>query len=74
MHVLASRALVRARLRQWDEAIADAEEVPVAQFSHTDADSNPHQVHHDSAIRHWLHRKECIAGWPEDKARSISSV
>ena len=34
-HVLASRALVRARLRRWDAALADAEEVVVALFSHT---------------------------------------
>ena len=27
-HVLANRALVRARLRQWDAALVDAEEVP----------------------------------------------
>jgi hypothetical protein len=33
-HALASRALVRARLRQWDAAIADATEVFVALFSH----------------------------------------
>ena len=33
-HVFASRALVRARLRQWNEAIADAEEVLSAQFLH----------------------------------------
>ena len=29
-HALASRALVRARLRQWDAAIADATEVFIA--------------------------------------------
>jgi hypothetical protein len=34
-HVLASRALVRARLRLWDAALVDAEEVLVALFSHT---------------------------------------
>ena len=33
-HVLASRALVRARLRQWEAALADAEQVLVALFSH----------------------------------------
>jgi hypothetical protein len=33
-HALASRALVRARLRQWDAAIADATEVFVALLSH----------------------------------------
>ena len=33
-HVLASRALVRARLRQWDAALVDAEQVLVALFSH----------------------------------------
>ena len=33
-HALASRALVRARLRQWDAAIADATEVFVAMLSH----------------------------------------
>ena len=33
-HVLASRALVRARLGEWDAAIADAEEVHVVSFSH----------------------------------------
>ena len=32
-HALASRALVRARLRQWDAAIADATKVCVALFS-----------------------------------------
>ena len=34
-HALASRALVRARLRQWDAALVDAEQVLVALFSHT---------------------------------------
>ena len=34
-HLLASRALVRARLRQFDESIADAKEVFAAQFPHT---------------------------------------
>ena len=34
-HVLASRALVRARLRQWDAALADAKEVVIALISHT---------------------------------------
>jgi hypothetical protein len=33
-HALASRALVRARLRQWDASIADATEVFVALLSH----------------------------------------
>ena len=33
--ILASRALVRARLRHWDAALVDAEEVFVALFSHT---------------------------------------
>jgi hypothetical protein len=34
-HALASRALVRARLRQWDAALVDAEQVLVSLFSHT---------------------------------------
>ena len=34
-HVLASRALVRARLRLWDAALVDADQVLVALFSHT---------------------------------------
>ena len=34
-HVLTSRALVRARLRLWDAALVDAEEVLVTLFSHT---------------------------------------
>jgi hypothetical protein len=34
-HALASRALVRARLRQWDTALVDAEQVLVALFLHT---------------------------------------
>jgi hypothetical protein len=34
-HVLASRALVRARLRHWDTALVDAKEVLAALFSHT---------------------------------------
>ena len=33
-HILASRALVRARLRHWDTALVDAEMVLVALFSH----------------------------------------
>jgi hypothetical protein len=33
-HALASRALVRAHLRQWDAALVDAEQVLVALFSH----------------------------------------
>lgn len=33
-HILASRALVRARLQQWDTAIEDAEEVLVALLLH----------------------------------------
>ena len=40
----------------------------------TDVDSVPHQVHRGSAIRHGLYRAQCIASWPEEKARSISSV
>ena len=36
-HVLASRALVRARLQEWDAALADAEMVFVALLSHTQA-------------------------------------
>ena len=34
-HALASRALVRARLQQWDAAIADANEVLSYLLSHT---------------------------------------
>ena len=34
-HVLASRALARARLHQWDAALVDAEEVHVALLSHS---------------------------------------
>ena len=34
-HVLASRALVRARLRLWDAALVDADQVLVALFSYT---------------------------------------
>ena len=34
-HVLASRALVRARLRLWDAALVDADQVLVPLFSHT---------------------------------------
>ena len=33
-HILASRALVRARLREWDDAIADAKEVFAAHLSY----------------------------------------
>jgi len=33
-HALASRALVRARLRQWDTALTDAEMVCIALLSH----------------------------------------
>jgi len=34
-HALASRALIRARLRQWDAALADATQVFVALLSRT---------------------------------------
>ena len=34
-HVLASRALLRARLGHWDAALVNAEEVLAALFSHT---------------------------------------
>ena len=34
-HILASRALVRARLRLWDAALVDAEQVLVSLFSLT---------------------------------------
>ena len=34
-HVLASRALVRTRLGQWDAAIIDAEEVFLVLLSHS---------------------------------------
>ena len=34
-HALTSRALVRARLQQWDAAIADATEVLSSLLSHT---------------------------------------
>ena len=42
-HVLASRALVRARLREWDAAIADAKKV-LSSFplSHDGADATLH--------------------------------
>ena len=33
-HALASRSLIRARLRQWDAALIDAEEVHVSLLSH----------------------------------------
>ena len=59
-HALASRALVRARLRQWDAAIADTTAVCVAPLSHA-LSLILHQVYQNPAIRHWLHRKECSA-------------
>ena len=34
-HILASRALIRARLRKWDEAMTDAKEVFDARLLHT---------------------------------------
>ena len=58
-HVLPIRALVGTRLRQLDGAVADAKEVLICRSVpiYTDADSNPHPVHRDSAIRHGLYRK-----------------
>ena len=34
-HLFANRALVRARLQQWDAALIDAEQVLIALFSHS---------------------------------------
>lgn len=56
-HVLASRALVRARLKKWDEALVDAEKVLVVLFLHSDADINLRQGHQHSAVCHCLRRK-----------------
>lgn len=59
-HALASRALVRVHMRDWDVAIDDAENVNLCLFPlpHTYTHSKLPQVHRDSAIRAWLHRKE----------------
>ena len=71
-HALACRALVRAHLRQWDAAIADATEVFLAPLSH--ALSLIYQVHQNSAIRHWLHCKECSSGRQWEKKQGIPGV
>ena len=66
-HVLASRALVRTRLGQWDAAIVDAEEVVPILLTYVDTDTIlHHQVHQDSAIRHWLHCKICRPCWQRE--------
>ena len=62
-HVLASRALVQARLGKWDTAIADAEKVCWSALSRSDAYTNSHQGPQYSAVRHCLHRKEFSACW-----------
>ena len=72
-HALAGRALVRARLRWWDAAVADATKVFVALLSH-DVDTNLHQVHQNSAIRHWLHCQECRPCRQGGKAQGISDM
>ena len=73
-HVLASRALIRARLRQWDAALVDAEEVLVTLFSHTVAHVILHQGHQNPAVRHWLHRKECSACRQQGKVQRLSGL
>ena len=70
---LASRALVRARLRQWDAAIADATEVTVPPPSHA-LTLMCNQVHQNPAIRHWIHCKECSPCRKRGKAQGISGV
>ena len=59
--VLASRALVQARLGKWDAALADAERVCCSLLSHADAYMNSHQGPQGSAVRRRLHRKEYSA-------------
>ena len=70
-HVLASRALVRARLRLWDAALVDAEEVLVALFSYIHAHVNLPQGHQNPAIRHWPHCKVCSARRQWGKAQGL---
>ena len=70
-HALASRALVGARLGQWDAAIADATEVAVPPPSHA-LTLMYNQVHQNPAIRHWLHCKECSPCRKRGNAQSIS--
>lgn len=60
-NVLAVLALVRARLGKSDEAITNAKKVLTfrSSFVHPNSDTDLHQVHPTSAIRHRLHCKEC---------------
>jgi hypothetical protein len=73
-HALASRALVRARLRQWDAAITDATEVCVALLSHALSLICIDQVHQHSAVHHWLHCKECSPCRERGKGQGISDL
>ena len=74
-HVLASRALVRARLRHWDAALVDAQQVLVAPvLTYAGADDHLHQGHRNSAVCHWLHREGCGARRQRGQAWRLSGL
>ena len=73
-HVLASRALVQARLGKWDTALADAEWVCCSPFSHADAYMNSHPGPQSSAVGHRLRRKEYSACRQGRKVQGLSDL
>lgn len=54
---LAQRALVRARLKQWDMAIDDAQEVILGRLLSYPVLTVTYQVYQGSGICHWSYRK-----------------
>ena len=73
-HILASRALVRARLQQLDAALVDAEKVHAAQLSFISTLTPFYQVHRNSVICHWLHCEICGSCQKAGHRRRLSGV
>ena len=73
-HLLASRALVRVRLGEWDAALDDAQEVRVTPLTYLDPDVVLNQVHQNSPISRRLRCTLCGSRWKRGKARGNSGV
>ena len=73
-HVLAGRALVRARLGQWDAALVDAKEVHVVPLSHTWT-LTPFRTKSIQIQRSFVgYVAKCGSRWQRGKGRGNSGV